>query len=131
MDIKKFNKNKPANVKKIENDRVIRYVIKHDWGVTIFAVYVLSVLQVVLGGTCFVSWHAQLLLLILSVLYRQKVGFKSERKQRSDKGKTVVPTEVAEMVGGMVHVKKSHAVFTIAAFPPNSAAVSLAAISRK
>ncbi|MFH4171040.1 transposase, partial [Acinetobacter baumannii] len=39
-------------------------------------------------------------------LYREleKVGFKSERKQRSDKGKTVVPTEVAEMVGGMVHV---------------------------
>lgn len=39
-------------------------------------------------------------------LYREleKVGFKSERKQRSDKGKTVVPTEVAEMIGGMVHV---------------------------
>ncbi|MCT9270080.1 DDE-type integrase/transposase/recombinase [Acinetobacter baumannii] len=39
-------------------------------------------------------------------LYRdlETVGFKSERKQRSDKGKTVVPTEVAEMVGGMVHV---------------------------
>lgn len=39
-------------------------------------------------------------------LYREleKVGFKSERKQRSDKGKTIVPTEVAEMVGGMVHV---------------------------
>lgn len=39
-------------------------------------------------------------------LYREleSVGFKSERKQRSDKGKTVVPIEVAEMVGGMVHV---------------------------
>ena len=39
-------------------------------------------------------------------LYREleTVGFKSERKQRSDKGKTVVPIEVAEMVGGMVHV---------------------------
>ncbi|MCF4623547.1 DDE-type integrase/transposase/recombinase, partial [Acinetobacter baumannii] len=39
-------------------------------------------------------------------LYRdlETVGFKSERKQRSDKGKTVVPTEVAEMIGGMVHV---------------------------
>lgn len=39
-------------------------------------------------------------------LYREleSVGFKSDRKQRSDKGKTVVPIEVAEMVGGMVHV---------------------------
>lgn len=39
-------------------------------------------------------------------LYREleTVGFKSERKQRSDKGKTIVPVEVAEMVGGMVHV---------------------------
>ncbi|ADX03001.1 integrase catalytic domain-containing protein [Acinetobacter baumannii] len=39
-------------------------------------------------------------------LYRElaKVGFTTERKQRSDKGKTVVPTEVAEMIGGMVHV---------------------------
>lgn len=39
-------------------------------------------------------------------LYREleTVGFKSERKQRSDKGKTVVPTDVAEMIGGMVHV---------------------------
>lgn len=39
-------------------------------------------------------------------LYREleTIGFKSERKQRSDKGKTVVPVEVAEMIGGMVHV---------------------------
>lgn len=39
-------------------------------------------------------------------LYRELeiVGFKSERKQRSDKGKTIVPTDVAEMIGGMVHV---------------------------
>lgn len=39
-------------------------------------------------------------------LYREleKVGYKSGRKQRSDKGKTVVPTEVAEKIGGMVHV---------------------------
>lgn len=39
-------------------------------------------------------------------LYREleSVGFKSERKQRSDKGKTIVPTDVAEMIGGMVHV---------------------------
>ncbi|TCM61893.1 integrase-like protein [Acinetobacter calcoaceticus] len=39
-------------------------------------------------------------------LYRdlETVGFKSERKQRSDKGKTIVPTDVAEMIGGMVHV---------------------------
>lgn len=39
-------------------------------------------------------------------LYRdlETVGFSSDRKQRSDKGKTVVSTEVAEMVGGMVHV---------------------------
>ncbi|WP_048764818.1 DDE-type integrase/transposase/recombinase [Acinetobacter sp. 243_ASPC] len=39
-------------------------------------------------------------------LYREleTVGFKSDRKPRSDKGKTVVPTDVAEMIGGMVHV---------------------------
>ncbi|MBK0063941.1 MULTISPECIES: DDE-type integrase/transposase/recombinase [unclassified Acinetobacter] len=39
-------------------------------------------------------------------LYRELeiVGFKSERKQRSDKGKSVVSAEVAEQIGGMVHV---------------------------
>jgi len=39
-------------------------------------------------------------------LYRdlETVGFKTERKQRSDKGKSVVSTEVAEQIGGMVHV---------------------------
>lgn len=39
-------------------------------------------------------------------LYREleTVGYNPERKQRSDKGKTVVPVEVAEMIGGMVHV---------------------------
>lgn len=39
-------------------------------------------------------------------LYRdlESVGYTSERKQRSDKGKSVVTAEVAEMVGGMVHV---------------------------
>lgn len=39
-------------------------------------------------------------------LYRdlENVGFSSDRKQRSDKGKTIVPTEVAEMIGGMVHI---------------------------
>lgn len=37
-------------------------------------------------------------------LYRrlEKVGFKSERKTRSDKGKTIVSIEAAELVGGMV-----------------------------
>ena len=37
-------------------------------------------------------------------LYRrlETVGFKSERKTRSDKGKTVVSLEAAELVGGMV-----------------------------
>lgn len=39
-------------------------------------------------------------------LYRdlETIGFKSERKQRSDKGKSVVSLEVAEQIGGMVHV---------------------------
>lgn len=39
-------------------------------------------------------------------LYREleTVGYNPERKQRSDKGKTVVPVEVAEMIGGMVHI---------------------------
>ncbi|WP_049044375.1 DDE-type integrase/transposase/recombinase [Acinetobacter bereziniae] len=39
-------------------------------------------------------------------LYRdlETVGYTSERKQRSDKGKSVVTTDVAEMIGGMVHV---------------------------
>ncbi|VXA54702.1 conserved hypothetical protein [Acinetobacter proteolyticus] len=39
-------------------------------------------------------------------LYRdlESVGFKSERKQRSDKGKSVVSVDVAEKIGGMVHV---------------------------
>jgi len=39
-------------------------------------------------------------------LYRdlETVGFKTERKQRSDKGKSVVSAEVAEQIGGMVHV---------------------------
>ena len=39
-------------------------------------------------------------------LYREleKVGFKSERKQRSDKGKSIVSVDVAEQIGGMVHV---------------------------
>ncbi|MBE9577873.1 MULTISPECIES: DDE-type integrase/transposase/recombinase [Moraxella] len=39
-------------------------------------------------------------------LYREleAVGFTTERKTRSDKGKTVVPTEVAEQVGAMVHL---------------------------
>lgn len=41
-----------------------------------------------------------------SQLYRdlETVGFKTERKQRSDKGKSVVSAEVAEQIGGMVHV---------------------------
>lgn len=39
-------------------------------------------------------------------LYRdlETVGFKTQRKQRSDKGKSIVSAEVAEQVGGMVHV---------------------------
>lgn len=39
-------------------------------------------------------------------LYRdlETVGFKAERKQRSDKGKSVVSAEIAEQIGGMVHV---------------------------
>lgn len=39
-------------------------------------------------------------------LYRdlETVGFKTERKQRSDKGKSVVSADVAEQIGGMVHV---------------------------
>lgn len=39
-------------------------------------------------------------------LYREikKVGFETGRKTRSDKGKTVVPAEVAEQVGAMVHL---------------------------
>lgn len=39
-------------------------------------------------------------------LYREleKVGFTTERKTRSDKGKTIVPAEVAEQVGAMVHL---------------------------
>lgn len=39
-------------------------------------------------------------------LYREleTVGFESDRKTRSDKGKTVVPAEVAEQVGAMVHL---------------------------
>ena len=39
-------------------------------------------------------------------LYRdlESVGFKTERKQRSDKGKSIVSVEVAEQIGGMVHV---------------------------
>jgi hypothetical protein len=39
-------------------------------------------------------------------LYRdlETVGFKTERKQRSDKGKSIVSAEVAEQIGGMVHV---------------------------
>ncbi|ENW79750.1 hypothetical protein F909_02853 [Acinetobacter sp. ANC 3929] len=39
-------------------------------------------------------------------LYREleSVGFKSERKPRSDKGKTIVSAQVAETIGGMVHV---------------------------
>ena len=39
-------------------------------------------------------------------LYRdlETVGFKTERKQRSDKGKSILSVEVAETIGGMVHV---------------------------
>ncbi|STZ08574.1 Integrase core domain [Moraxella caprae] len=39
-------------------------------------------------------------------LYREleTVGFESDRKTRCDKGKTVVPAEVAEQVGAMVHL---------------------------
>lgn len=39
-------------------------------------------------------------------LYREikKAGFETGRKTRSDKGKTVVPAEVAEQVGAMVHL---------------------------
>ncbi|MFU8924922.1 transposase [Acinetobacter puyangensis] len=39
-------------------------------------------------------------------LYREleKVGYKTGRKQRSDKGKSIVPVEVAEQIGGMVHI---------------------------
>lgn len=39
-------------------------------------------------------------------LYREleTVGFTSERKQRSDKGKSIVSVEVAEKIGGMVHI---------------------------
>lgn len=39
-------------------------------------------------------------------LYRdlETVGFKTERKQRSDKGKSILSIEVAETIGGMVHV---------------------------
>lgn len=39
-------------------------------------------------------------------LYREikKAGFETGRKTRSDKGKTIVPTEVAEQVGAMVHL---------------------------
>lgn len=39
-------------------------------------------------------------------LYRdlETVGYKSERKQRSDKGRSVVSVEIAEQIGGMVHV---------------------------
>lgn len=39
-------------------------------------------------------------------LYRELdgVGFRSERKTRSDKGKTIVPTEVAEQIGSMVNI---------------------------
>ena len=41
-----------------------------------------------------------------SQLYRdlETVGYTTERKQRSDKGKSIVTAEIAEMVGGMVHV---------------------------
>lgn len=58
------------------------------------------------GKAAIVKTACDFLSLSKPQLYREleKVGFKSERKQRSDKGKTVVPTEVAEMVGGMVHV---------------------------
>ncbi|PAM43745.1 hypothetical protein CEJ60_20025, partial [Acinetobacter baumannii] len=58
------------------------------------------------GKAAIVKTACDLLSLSKQQLYREleKVGFKSERKQRSDKGKTVVPTEVAEMGGGMVHV---------------------------
>ncbi|WP_151780559.1 DDE-type integrase/transposase/recombinase [Acinetobacter bereziniae] len=39
-------------------------------------------------------------------LYRdlEQLGFKSDRKQRSDKGKSIVSVEVAEKIGGMVHL---------------------------
>ncbi|ENV33946.1 DDE-type integrase/transposase/recombinase [Acinetobacter gerneri] len=42
-------------------------------------------------------------------LYRrlEKVGFKSERKARSDKGKSVVTQEAAELVGGLVLAAQS------------------------
>lgn len=40
MDEKKFYKNKPANVKKIENDRVIRYVITDHFSGSIYVEYV-------------------------------------------------------------------------------------------
>ncbi|WP_119689406.1 MULTISPECIES: DDE-type integrase/transposase/recombinase [Acinetobacter calcoaceticus/baumannii complex] len=58
------------------------------------------------GKAAIVKTACEFLSLSKPQLYREleKVGFKSERKQRSDKGKTVVPTEVAEMIGGMVHV---------------------------
>jgi transposase InsO family protein len=58
------------------------------------------------GKAAIVKTACEFLGLSKPQLYREleKVGFKSERKQRSDKGKTVVPTEVAEMIGGMVHV---------------------------
>ena len=40
MDEKKFYKNKPANVKKIENDRVIRYVMTDHYSGSIYVEYV-------------------------------------------------------------------------------------------
>ena len=40
MDEKKFYKNKPANIKKIENDRVIRYVITDHFSGSIYVEYV-------------------------------------------------------------------------------------------
>ena len=40
MDEKKFYKNKPSNVKKIENDRVIRYVITDHFSGSIYVEYV-------------------------------------------------------------------------------------------
>lgn len=41
-------------------------------------------------------------------LYRELdgVGFRSERKTRCDKGKTIVPTEVAEQIGSMVNIAR-------------------------
>lgn len=43
-------------------------------------------------------------------IYREleAIGFTTERKTRSDKGKTVVPAEVAEQVGAMVHLSLIH-----------------------